>query len=40
MGVMEVHFGGEIGAYTAHPNFRRWKMLKALPHTKYSGEVL
>jgi hypothetical protein len=40
MGAMDVHFGGKIGAYIVHPNFRRWKMLGALPRTKYSGEVL
>jgi hypothetical protein len=37
---MGVCFGGEIDAYTAHPNFRRWEMVGALPRTKYSGEVL
>jgi hypothetical protein len=39
-GAMEVRFGGEIGAYTAHLNFRRWEILGALPRTKYSGKVL
>jgi hypothetical protein len=37
---MGIRFGGEIGTYTAHPNFRRWEMLGALPRTKYSEEVL
>jgi hypothetical protein len=32
--------GGEIGAYTVQPNFHGWEMLGALPHTRYSGEVL
>jgi hypothetical protein len=35
-----VRCGDEIGAYTSQPNFRRWEMLGALPHTRYSGEVL
>jgi hypothetical protein len=37
---MGVRFDGEIGAYTAHPNFHRWEMLGALPRTKYSEELL
>jgi hypothetical protein len=37
---MEVRFDGEIGVHSAHPNFHRWKMLGALPHTKYSEDVL
>jgi hypothetical protein len=36
----KVRFSGEIGAYTAHQNFHIWEILKALPHTRYSGEVL
>jgi hypothetical protein len=40
IGAIEVRFSSEIGAYTAHPNFRRWEMLVALPCTRYSGEVL
>jgi hypothetical protein len=35
-----VRRGGEIGAYTTQPNFHRWKMLEALPRTRYSGEEL
>jgi hypothetical protein len=37
---MKVRFGGEVGVYIAHPNFHRGKMLGALPHIRYSGEVL
>jgi hypothetical protein len=40
MGGIEVSFHGEIGAYTTHPNFYRWEMLRALPRTRYNGEVL
>jgi hypothetical protein len=40
MGPMEVRFDGEIGAYTARLNFRRWEMLGVLPRTKHSGVVL
>jgi hypothetical protein len=40
MGHMEIRFGGEIDAYTTHPNFRRWEMLEALQRIKYYGEVL
>jgi hypothetical protein len=35
-----VHCEGEISAYTTQPNFRRWKMIEALPRTRHSGEVL
>jgi hypothetical protein len=38
MGGMEVHFGGEIGAYTAHSNFRRWEMLGVLPRNNIAGK--
>jgi hypothetical protein len=32
--------GGEIDAYIAHPNFHIWKILGALSHTRYIGEML
>jgi hypothetical protein len=35
-----VRCGGEIGAYTAQPNFHKWEMLRALPRTRHSGEYL
>jgi hypothetical protein len=34
-----VRCSGEIGAYTAQPNFRIWEMLGALPRTRHSGEA-
>jgi hypothetical protein len=35
-----IRCGGEIGAYIAQPNFRRWEMLEALPRTRHSEEAL
>jgi hypothetical protein len=32
--------GGEISEYIEQPNFHRWEMPEALPHTRYSGKVL
>jgi hypothetical protein len=39
-GPIDVCCSGEIGTYTAQPNFRRWEILGRYPHTKCNGEAV
>ena len=39
-GPIDVRCGGDIGMYTAHPNFRRWEIFGWFPRTNYNEEAI